>query len=377
MKLHEYQAKALFEAHDIPIPKGEVVSMPEKARMAAQDLGGRAAVKAQVLVGGRGKAGGILIAQDPEEAQECASRILGAQIGGLEVKKVLVEAVADITAEIYLCITNDRTRCKSAIVASASGGVDIEEIAKAEPDSIVRQYIDPFTGLLDYQVRAVASGIDLELSLWEGFAEICHALYRCFVNNGASIAEVNPLIVAGDGALIALDGKMVLDDNAVAQSPELSQMRNMDDESPQEVEARKNGLAYVALDGNIGCMVNGAGLAMGTMDIIKYFGGAPANFLDIGGGAEKSKVTAAIRIILADSNVKALLINIFGGITRCDEVAQGLLDALAEAPARVPVVVRLVGTNEDEGRKMLADSELITATSLTEGVRKVIAAAQT
>lgn len=374
MKLHEYQSKQLFAQQGVPIPRGRVAATASEAKTIAQELGGRVVIKSQVLVGGRGKAGGIRLADSPEEAQDVATLILGMQIKGLPVRKVLVDEAADIKTEIYLGVTNDRSARCPVMIASAEGGVEIEQVAKATPEKIIKAHIDPLLGLRDYQARNLAAGIELRRELWRDFTAIARGLFRVYQRTDASLAEINPLVITGEGRLIALDGKMVLDDNGLFRHPDLAEMRDMDEEAPAEREARKYGLSYVKLDGNIGCMVNGAGLAMATMDIIKLFGGEPANFLDIGGGAGAEKVAAALQIILGDSNVKAVMFNIFGGITRCDEVAKGILAALSENASHVPMVIRLVGTNEAEGQKLLADGEMITATSLADAAKKTVAA---
>jgi succinyl-CoA synthetase beta subunit len=376
LKLHEYQSKLLFVANGIPIPRGKVAVTAREGRDIADELGGRVVVKSQVLVGGRGKAGGIKLAKTPQEAEDLSRQILGMTIKGLPVRKVLVDEAADIKTEIYLGITNDRASRKPVIIASAAGGVEIEEVARTEPDKIIREYIDPLLGLRDFQVRNVALAIELPREHWRAFEQIARGLYNTYMRTDATLAEINPLVITGDKHLVALDGKIVLDDNALYRHPDLAEMRDLDEESTQETEARKYGLSYVKLDGEIGCMVNGAGLAMGTMDIVKLFGGSPANFLDIGGGAQADKVAAALRIILSDTKVKAVLINIFGGITRCDEVARGIITALHELQTDVPMVVRLVGTNEEEGRRLLADANLITATSLVDAAKKAVAAAK-
>jgi succinyl-CoA synthetase beta subunit len=376
LKLHEYQSKQLFAQHGIPIPKGTVAATAQEARDIAVELGGRVVVKSQVLVGGRGKAGGIKLAKSAEEAESLAQTILSMTIKGLPVRKVLIDQAADIRTEIYLAITNDRAAKRPLIMASAAGGIDIEEVAHQTPEKIIREHIDPFGGLRDYQARNIALGIELPRDHWKAFGQIAAGLYQTYVNTDATLAEINPLVITGDNQLVALDGKIILDDNALYRHPQLAEMRDLDEESVQETEARKYGLSYVKLDGEIGCMVNGAGLAMGTMDIVQFFGGSPANFLDIGGGAQADKVTAALRIILSDPKVKAVLINIFGGITRCDEVARGFLAARQEVGVKVPMVVRLVGTNEAEGRRLLADANIITATSLADAAQKVVAAAK-
>jgi succinyl-CoA synthetase beta subunit len=296
-------------------------------------------------------------------------------IKGLPVRKVLVDEAADIKKEIYFAITNDRAARRPVLIVSAEGGIEIEEVARTDPSRIIRETIDPLLGLRDYQIRNMALAIELPREHWRAFEAIAQGLYATFQDTDATLAEINPLVITGDGRLVALDGKMILDDNALYRHPDLAEMRDLDEESPQETEARKYGLSYVKLDGEIGCMVNGAGLAMGTMDIVQLFGGTPANFLDIGGGAQAEKVTAAFRIILSDPKVKAVLVNIFGGITRCDEVARGIIAAMQEQKRNVPMVVRLVGTNEEEGRRILADANLMTASSLADAARKAVAAA--
>ena len=376
MKLQEYQSKRIFAQYGVPIPPGDVASTPGQARQIASRLGTRVVVKSQVLVGGRGKAGGIRLADDPDEAEEVADRILGMNIKGMTVKKVLVDQAADIAKEIYLGIVIDRAQRRPVMMASAEGGVEIEEVARTAPERIIKTSIDPFFGLLPYQGRELAFGIGLDKSLMRDFVKIAQGLYDAFVDCDASLAEINPLVVTGSGELLAVDGKMLLDDNALFRHFELAEMRDADEETPEEQEARRHGLSYVKLDGEIGCMVNGAGLAMATMDVIKLYGSEPANFLDIGGGAQADKVAAALRIILSDPSVRGVLFNIFGGITRCDEVAKGILAALAEVPTDVPMVARLVGTNEAEGRQILAEAEMITAATLAEAAQKAVAVAR-
>jgi succinyl-CoA synthetase beta subunit len=376
MKLHEYQSKQIFARYGIPIPKGRVAATATEARQIAEELGGRVVIKSQVLVGGRGKAGGVRVAKSPKEAEEAATQILGMEIRGLPVRKVLVDEAANIDQEIYLGITNDRTTRRPVMMASAAGGVEIEEVARTAPEKIIKVYIDPLLGLRDYQARDVALGIDLPREHWKPFGEICLALWRAYVDSDATLAEINPLVITKEKTLLALDGKMLVDDNALFRHTDLAEMRDVDEEAAAETEARKYGLSFIKLDGQIGCMVNGAGLAMTTMDIVKLFGGEPANFLDIGGGAGADKVAAALRIILADKNVKVILFNVFGGITRCDEVAKGILAALQEVQPTIPMVVRLVGTNAEEGLKLLADAKMITADTLADAARKAVAAAQ-
>ncbi len=373
MKLHEYQSKQLFAKYGIPIPKGEVAMRPEDARRIAREWGRRVVVKAQVLVGGRGKAGGVKLANTPDEAERVASQILGMDIKGLTVHKVLVDEAADIKQEIYLGVVIDRVQRRIVMMASAAGGIDIEDVARTTPEKIVRIAIDPFIGLREYQTRQVAYGIGLPRELLKDFNTIAQGLYHCFVEVDASLAEINPLIINGEHKLQAVDGKILIDDNALFRHPDLAALRDVDEEAPSEMEARQRGLSYIKLDGEIGCMVNGAGLAMATMDMTQLFGGSPANFLDIGGGAQADKVAAALRIILADPHVKAVLFNIFGGITRCDEVARGIVAALEEVKPNVPMVARLVGTNEEEGRHILAEAKMETAKTLAEAAQKAVA----
>ncbi len=376
MKLHEYQSKQIFARYGIPIPKGRVAATAEEAKTIAEELGSRVVIKSQVLVGGRGKAGGIRLAKSPEEARDLATQILSMEIKGLPVRKVLVDEAAGISKEIYLGITNDRAARKPVMMASAAGGVDIEEVARTTPEKIIKVHIDPLLGLRDYQARDLAVGIDLPKEHWRTFGQIANGLWQAYLENDATLAEINPLVITADNRLVALDGKMVIDDNALFRHVNLAEMRDLDEEAPSETEARKYGLSYIKLDGNIGCMVNGAGLAMTSMDIIKLFGGEPANFLDIGGGASAEKVAAALRIILSDPNVKAVLFNVFGGITRGDEVARGILAALDEVKTNVPMVIRLVGTNAEEGRQILANAKMITAETLAEAAQKAVAVAR-
>jgi succinyl-CoA synthetase beta subunit len=376
MKLHEYQSKQIFAKYGIPIPKGRVAATASEAKAIAEELGGRVVIKSQVLVGGRGKAGGVKLAKDPEEAEQLATQILAMEIKGLPVRKVLVDEAAAIESEIYFSITNDRAAKKPVMIASAAGGMEIEEVAAKTPEKIIKLHIDPLLGLRDYQARDIAASMDLPRDYWKDFGKIAMGLWQVYKETDASLAEINPLVITKDKRMIALDGKMIIDDNAMFRHADLAEMRDLDEEAPAEVEARKYGLSYIKLDGNIGCMVNGAGLAMTSMDIVKLFGGEPANFLDIGGGAGADKVAAAMRIILSDPNVKAVLFNIFGGITRCDEVARGILTAMNEVKPKVPMVVRLVGTNAEEGRQLLADAKMITAETLADAAKKAVAAAK-
>ncbi len=376
MKLHEYQSKQIFARYGIPIPRGRVAATAGEARVIAEELGGRVVIKSQVLVGGRGKAGGVKLAKDPEEAEQLATQILAMEIKGLPVRKVLVDEAAAIDTEIYFSITNDRSARKPVMIASAAGGMEIEEVAAKTPDKITKIHIDPLLGLREYQSRDIAAAIDLPHEYWGEFSKLASGLWQVYSSTDATLAEINPLVITKDKHLVALDGKMIIDDNALFRHTDLAEMRDIDEEAPAETEARKYGLTYIKLDGNIGCMVNGAGLAMTTMDIVKLFGGEPANFLDIGGGAGAEKVAAALKIILTDPNVKTVLFNIFGGITRGDEVARGILEALGEVKPKVPMVVRLVGTNAEEGRKLLADAKMITAETLADAAKKAVAAAK-
>ncbi len=376
MKLHEYQSKRIFAEYGVPIPDGDIASTPAEAKAIAERIGKAVVIKSQVLVGGRGKAGGIKLAKTPEEAEEVAGRILGMDIKGLTVKKVLVDEAADIRSEIYLGAVLDRSARKVAIMASSEGGVEIEEVAAQTPEKIITVHVHPLLGMQGYLARQLAYGIGLSREHIPAFTKIAQNLYRAFVESDASLAEINPLIINGDNKLEAVDGKILLDDSALPRQAQLAAMRDPDEDSPTETEAREAGLSYIDLDGEIGCMVNGAGLAMATMDIIKLYGGNPANFLDIGGGAGAEKVLAALRIILRDTRVKAVLINIFGGITRCDEVANGIVEAINSLHVEAPIVVRMVGVNEDEGRQILADSNLPSANKLSEAVQMAVAAAK-
>lgn len=373
MKLHEYQSKAIFANYGIPIPRGRVAENTAEARAIAEELGGRVVVKSQVLVGGRGKAGGIRLAKTAEEAETVAAQLLGMTIKGLAVRRVLVDEAANIETEIYLGITNDRAARKPVIMASAAGGVDIEEIARQSPEKIFKVHVDPLLGLREYQARDIAACIDIPREYWKSFIAITRGLWWAYCETDATLAEINPLVITANHQLIALDGKMVIDDNALFRRPAIASLRDVDEDTEAEVEARKHGLAYIQLEGQIGCMVNGAGLAMATMDMIKLQGGEPANFLDIGGGAGADKVAAAFRIILSDPKVRAVLINIFGGITRCDEVARGILMAMTDVKSTIPMVVRLAGTNAEEGRNLLRNAQMITAETLFEAAQKAVA----
>ncbi len=376
MNLHEYQSKNIFAKYGIPIPRGRVAANASEVQQIAEELGSRVVVKSQVLTGGRGKAGGIRLAKSADEAAEMAAHILGMQIKGLQVRRVLIDEAVSIEKEIYLGITNDRAMRRPVMMASSEGGMDIEEVARRSPQKIIKVHIDPLLGLRDYQSRDISHAIDLPREYWRSFKEIARNLWRVYQENDATLVEINPLVITKDRALLALDGKMVIDDNALFRHADLAELRDFDVEAPAEVEARKYGLSYIKLDGEIGCMVNGAGLAMATMDIIKLCGGHPANFLDVGGGASAEKVAAAFRIILSDPHVRAILINIFGGITRGDEVARGILAAIEECNVDVPMVVRLVGTHAEEGLKILSAAKMTTAESLLDAAQKAVSAAK-
>lgn len=376
MKLNEYQSKTLFKQYGIPIPQGELARDPEEARAIAKRAGKPVVIKAQVLAGGRGKAGGIKVARTPEEAEELAGRILGMTIKDLPVRSVLVDEAINIGQEIYLGIVLDRAIKTATMMASAAGGMDIEEVARTAPEKIRRVKIDAELGLQSFQARQLAFEIGLNKALVRDFSDVAMKLWRVYAESDASLVEINPLVVTGDHHLVAADGKVVLDDNALFRQAGLASLRDQDEETQSEQQARMAGLSFVKLDGNIGCMVNGAGLAMATMDIIKLNGGEPANFLDIGGGAKAEKVAAALRIILSDPNVRAVLFNIFGGITRGDEVAKGIVDALAEVKPNVPMIARIVGTNAEEAQRILAQAHMQTANTLEEGARKAVLAAR-
>ena len=376
MKIHEYQSKRIFAEYGVPIPKGKVAVSPKEAYAIAKDLGGKVIVKSQVLVGGRGKAGGVKLANTPEEAEKHAANILGMDIKGLTVRKVLIDEASNIASEIYLGITNDREKRMPVMMVSAEGGVEIEEVARVTPEKIIKMHINPLLGLQGYQIRDIAANIGLPRKNWKEFGVIANGLWRAYNGSDATLAEINPLIITEEETLLAVDGKMLIDDSALFRHHNLAEMRDLDTEVESETIAREHDLAYIQLDGEIGCMVNGAGLAMTTMDIVTLFGGTAANFLDIGGGANAEKVSAAFRIILSDPKVKVVLINIFGGITRGDEVAKGILQAIEEVKPEVPMVVRLVGTNAEEGRALLADADMITAETLAEAAEKAVAVAK-
>lgn len=372
MRLHEYQSKDVFAQHQIPIPRGRLASTPEEAKLIAEELNGPVVLKAQVLVGGRGKAGGVRLVNTPKEAEEEASKILGNRIKDIPVRRLLIEEGVNIQQEIYLGMTIDREGGETVMIASAEGGVEIEEVARVSPEKIASVGINPLLGLRDFQIRNLAAEIEIPRALWRPFVAVCHNLYASYQGLDSTLAEINPLVITTDNRIIALDGKIIIDDNALFRHPDLMDKRDTSAEVPEEIEARKFGLSYIKLDGNIGCLVNGAGLAMASMDIIKHKGGLPANFLDIGGGASAEKVAAALRIILSDPQVKTVLINIFGGITRCDEVAYGIKQTLEELKPEIPFVIRLVGTNDVKGRQILAEANLTTAESLQEAAEKAV-----
>jgi succinyl-CoA synthetase beta subunit len=372
MKIHEHQARVIFRDHGLPVPPHRVAETPEEAEAAAREFGGSVVVKAQVLVGGRGKAGGVKLAQSPAQAREKAAAILGMDIKGFTVERVLIAPAVDIAAEAYAGVVVDRTSRRPVMMVSAAGGVDIEEVARESPEKIHRVVIDPRYGLLNHQATALGFALYDDLESVRRAAKIFRGLYAAFVEGDASLAEINPLVVTADGELLAIDAKINLDDNALFRHPDLEKLRDLSEEAPAETEAREKGLSYVKLDGNIGCIVNGAGLAMATMDLIKYYGAEPANFLDIGGSSNPEKVVAAMRIIRSDPNVKAILFNIFGGITRCDDVANGIVQALDQLEVDVPIVIRLTGTNEEEALRILEGVGLPASKSMDEVVQRAI-----
>lgn len=383
MNLHEYQAKQLLQRYGIATPKGIVADTAEAAIAAARELGGSAWVgKAQIHAGGRGKAGGVKVVQSLEGLQNLATQLLGSRLvtqqnapDGQPVHRLLIEETLPIARELYLSFMVDRSSERVVVIASSAGGMEIEEIAHNSPEKILREVCDPLTGLVDYQARCLAFALDLSGEQIGAFTRMLKGLYRMFKENDLSLLEINPLVVTTSGALVALDCKMSVDDNALYRQKSLAESRDWSQDDPKEEDAHAAGLNYIALNGNIGCMVNGAGLAMATMDIIKLHGGQPANFLDVGGGATAETVSKAFKIILADQNVKAVLVNIFGGIMRCDIIAEGIITAVKDVGVKIPVIVRLEGTNVDLGRKMLSDSGLsiISATGLTDAAKRAVA----
>jgi succinyl-CoA synthetase beta subunit len=375
VNIHEYQAKEIFRKYGIPIPPGEVATTPEEAEAIARKFGTTVVVKAQVHAGGRGKAGGVKLAKNPAEAGKVAAQILKLRIKGLPVQKVLVTPAADIASEAYVGIIVDRASKRAVFMASPAGGIDIEEVAAKTPDKILRHQIDPPYGLQMFEAMQLAFFLYSDMKQVRAAAKILLQLYKAFSENGGSLAEINPLVTTPAGEVVALDAKMVIDDNELDRRPDLAAMRDESAEEPAEVEARKANLTFIKLEGNVGCVVNGAGLAMATMDLVKYYGGEPANFLDIGGSSNPEKVVAALRIITGDPSVKAILFNIFGGITRTDDVANGIVTAIKQNPLKVPLVIRLTGTNEEIAVKILKENGLSAMTDMDEAVKKAVALA--
>jgi len=376
VNLHEYQARALLKSAGVPMPDGDVASTPEEVEAIARRLGGNVVVKAQVHSGGRGKAGGVKLAKSPEEAKAHASKILGMQIKGLTVHRVLVVPTADIASESYVGVIMDRDSQRPVFMVSAAGGMDIEEVAATTPEKIVKLAVDPLYGLLPHQALTLAYALYDDVKQVRVAADLMQKLYRIFTENDASLVEVNPLVTTPDGQVLALDAKVSIDDNALDRRPDLAELRDETAEEPSEVEARKANLTFIKLDGDVGCVVNGAGLAMATMDLVKYYGGEPANFLDIGGSSNPEKVVNALKIITRDKNVKAILFNIFGGITRTDDVANGIVTATKQFKVEVPIVIRLTGTNEKEAVRILQENGMSALNDMDEAVQKVVALAK-
>ena len=385
MKIHEHQAKSVLAGFGVPVPRGEVAFSAGDVGDIARRLGGSVVVKAQIHAGGRGKGGGVKLAKSPEEAEQIAEQILGMtlvthQTGpeGRKVGRLLIEEGLQIERELYLSIVIDRATTRTVVIASAAGGMDIEEVAASEPEKILRETIDPGTGVLPFQARKLAFGMGLSTGPAQKLVKVLQSIYTAFIETDASMIEINPLILTKDGDLLALDAKVSLDDSALYRHTDLRDLRDLSEEDPLEVEASKFSLNYIRLDGNIGCMVNGAGLAMATMDIIKLSGGEPANFLDVGGGANAEQIRNAFKILTTDQNVRAVLINIFGGILRCDVLAQGVIAAVTELGVPVPIVIRMEGTNVDEGKRLLKESGLnfTTADSMGEAAEHVVALAK-
>ena len=384
MNIHEFQAKEILKRFGVAVPRGIVATTAEEAKAAAQQLGGGVAVvKAQIHAGGRGKGGGVKVVKSPEEAADKARQMLGRNLvtrqtgpEGRQVRRVLVEQGLEIQRELYLAMLLGRAQSRVTVICSSEGGVEIEEVAAKAPEKILKETVDPVIGLAAFQCRRLAFALNIPSELIGKTVAVMQGLYRAFVETDASLAEINPLIITKDGQIMALDAKMDFDSNAFFRQKEIVALRDLDEEDPREVEASKYDLSYISLDGNIACMVNGAGLAMATMDIIKHHGGEPANFLDVGGGADKEKVAHAFRILLADSRVRGVLINIFGGIMRCDVLAQGVVDAARELKITVPLVVRMQGTNVEQGRQILAASGLtiISADTMAEAAEKIVRA---
>jgi succinyl-CoA synthetase beta subunit len=386
MNIHEFQAKDILRRYGVAVPNGKVAATADEAAAIAREFGTVCVVKAQIHAGGRGKAGGVKVCKSPDEARAFAANLLGKKLvthqtgpAGREVRRVLVEQGCEIARELYLGLVIDRSRGWPTLMASAEGGVEIEEVAARAPEKILRELIDPAVGIQSFQARKIAFGLGIPKDSVNKAVAFIVALYRAFVDADCSMAEINPLVLTKSGDVLALDAKMGFDDNALFRHPDIRALRDVHEEDPREVEASKHDLSYISLDGNIGCMVNGAGLAMATMDIIKQHGGAPANFLDVGGGATAEKVTAAFKILLSDQQVKAVLVNIFGGIMKCDVIASGVVEAAQQIRLNVPVVVRLEGTNVELGKKILADSKLnlVPAADMADAARKVVAAVRT
>jgi succinyl-CoA synthetase beta subunit len=377
MNLHEYQARALLSRAGIPVPPGEVASTPSEAKRAAERLGAnRLVVKAQVHAGGRGKGGGVKLAESPEHAAQVAAQILGMTIKGLTVRRVLISPAAEIESEAYAGVIVDRVSRSPVVIVSPAGGVDIEEVAATAPEKIFRSRVDVRFGLLAHQALGLALKLFDDVGIARSAADILRKLYRAFVDAGASLAEINPLVRTPRGEVVALDARIVVDDNELERRPEIAALRDPAAEEPSEVEAREANLTYIKLDGEVGCVVNGAGLAMATMDLVKYYGGKPANFLDIGGSSSPEKVIGALRIITADPHVKAILFNIFGGITRCDDVANGIVAATRQFRVERPIVIRLTGTNEDKALEILSGVGMRALTDMDAAVRQAVALAR-
>ena len=384
MKIHEYQAKEILRKFGVAVPRGYLATTPLEAEGAARQLGGGiCAVKAQIHAGGRGKGGGVKLARSPDEARSHAEAMLGMRLktpqtgpDGQEVRKVYIEEGCRIARELYLGLTLDREAGRLAMMASSEGGVNIEEVAAEHPEKILREWISPLTGLMPFQARRLAFGLGLTGDTVNAFVRFAAGLYNAYVATDASLAEINPLVITVGGDVLALDAKLNFDDNALWRHPDIAAMRDPDEEDPKETQAKEHDLSYIALDGDIGCMVNGAGLAMATMDAIKLSGGKPANFLDVGGGADEDKVTAAFKIILSDPHVKAVLVNIFGGIMKCDVIANGIVAAARQVGLKIPLVVRLEGTNVELGKQILAQSDLAitSADDLGDAAQKAVAA---
>ncbi|PYM39381.1 MAG: ADP-forming succinate--CoA ligase subunit beta [Candidatus Rokuibacteriota bacterium] len=381
MKIHEYQAKALLREFGVAVPRGDVADSPERAHEIARALGGRVVVKAQVHAGGRGKAGGIQLAESPAAAEAAAKQLLGMRLRtpqtppeGIEVRRVLVEEASPVRAELYLAVTLDRARSTEVVMASQAGGMEIEEVAARSPEKILREWAHPALGLQPFQARRLAFGLGLAGEQQKAGGTLAQNLFACYRAKDCSLAELNPLVVTTDGRVLALDAKLTFDDNALFRHPDVTALRDVHEELPLDVEASRYGLNYIKLDGSVGCMVNGAGLAMATMDIVQLAGGEPANFLDVGGGASPEQIENAFRILSSDPSVKAVFINVFGGILRCDRLAAGVIAAVRKLGLKLPVVVRMEGTNVELGRKMLAESglALTTATDMGDGAQKVV-----